>query len=361
MKLKTVKRFDGGTLFAGANSGRGFVSFYDSIINDKSIERTYILKGGPGTGKSHFMREAVKYAETHGMAVEKYNCSSDPDSLDAVVICGAERGSIAILDGTAPHALEATLAGARDELIDLGRFWDPEALSLRREKITELIEKKQENYKRAYRYLEACGNVRDIMEKLITPCFLKRKAEKSVGRIFSEIKKGGGYEIDRGIISCIGMKGRIRYDTYEKYADNTYVIEDFYGLGHMYLALLVEEARKSDTPVRISYDPIDCKRLDVVFFENDKTAFVIDRGIEAVVGERRINMKRFADAERISDIRAEYRFNSKLEDALTDAAIECLEDAGKYHFELEKIYSECMDFEAKEVFCRNFLDNIFKF
>ena len=80
---------------------------------------------------------------------------------------------------------------------------------------------------------------------------------------------------------------------------------------------------------------------------------------EGIAGDRRINIKRFADIELISDIRTEYRFNSKLESALTDGALECLAMAGKYHFELEKIYSECMDFASKEVFCRNFLENMF--
>ena len=49
---RSIKRLNGGVFFAGANSARGFVSYYDTILNDKKIERLYILKGGPGTGKS---------------------------------------------------------------------------------------------------------------------------------------------------------------------------------------------------------------------------------------------------------------------------------------------------------------------
>ena len=79
--MRILKRFDGGSLFAGANSAAGFVSFYETILFDEEIERIYILKGGPGTGKSRFMKDAALLAVERGFSVERYSCSSDPDSL----------------------------------------------------------------------------------------------------------------------------------------------------------------------------------------------------------------------------------------------------------------------------------------
>ena len=38
---------------------------------------------------------------------------------------------------------------------------------------------------------------------------------------------------------------------------------------------------------------------------------------------------------------------------------EVLREAGRYHFALEELYTDCMDFGSKEVFCNNFLDNLF--
>ena len=130
--------FDGGMLFCGANSGAGFVGYYKEIF--KNAEKVYIMKGGPGTGKSSFLRQAAEYARNKGLMVEYYACSSDPDSLDAVVV----DGKIAIADGTFPHVLEPKLAGAKDELIDLGRFWNPTSLRKRYEDIERLSREKAE-------------------------------------------------------------------------------------------------------------------------------------------------------------------------------------------------------------------------
>ena len=120
-----------GGLFAGANSGRGFVSFYDKIFSDPGILRRYLLVGGPGTGKSSFMRRVASAAESEGFDVRLYYCSSDHSSLDAIVI----ENTVAILDATAPHTAEPELAGAKDEIINLGQFWDSDMLFEKREQI----------------------------------------------------------------------------------------------------------------------------------------------------------------------------------------------------------------------------------
>ncbi len=354
--MKITKRFDGGRLFAGANSAKGFISFYDNILSDKHIKRVYILKGGPGTGKSSFMKRAASQAESLGISVERYNCSSDPDSLDAIVI----GESVAILDGTAPHSVDPLVSGAREEIINLGAFWDAEKLAEQYETIRVLGEKKSECYKKAYRYLEAYKNVSDINFSLAFPFMRFNKARRAVERTFAEIKCGGGFEITAGLVCSVGMKGKVRYDTYEHFADKIYLIEDCFGTAHIYLNLLLERARLTDTPVRVSYDPIDTSKPDAIFFLNDRKAFVIgDRDTE-LIPDRRINMKRFFDASKMGEYRSEYRLNSRLLEALMDSVLESLLAAGKYHFELEKIYVSCMDFEAEEVFCKNFLNNLIK-
>lgn len=350
------KRFDGGSLFSGANSAKGFVSFYDTILSDQSIERIYILKGGPGTGKSRFMRDAASRAEKKGLSVENYNCSSDPDSLDAVVI----GGKYAILDGTAPHAVDPSSCGAREEIINLGAFWDTEKLSENYEKIKALSKAKSKCYAMAYRYLSAAKSVFDINSVMVLPCFKKEKAERAVDRLFSSLKTGGGFSLDVGVICSVGMKGRVRYDTYEHFADKVYLIEEHYDTASLLLRAVVKKAEATDTPVRVSYDPINTEKVNAVFFPNDRKAFVISDGKDKLSGDVRINMRRFVDDDGIKKIRNEYRLNKKLSDALVDSALDSLKEAGKHHFELENIYISSMDFLSKEVFCNNLLDNLIK-
>ena len=100
------------------------------FFNDR-ITRRYRVKGGPGTGKSGFIRKVAALAEREGRSVEYYYCSSDPDSLDGAII----DSSTAIFDGTSPHSYDTVLPGAVDEIINLGDFWNSEELSKYRNKI----------------------------------------------------------------------------------------------------------------------------------------------------------------------------------------------------------------------------------
>ena len=86
--------------YLGANSPGGFYSLYDELLRPEEARSIYILKGGPGCGKSSLMRRVGAAMEEHGLDVEYIVCSGDPDSLDAVVIPALKT---ALVDGTAPH------------------------------------------------------------------------------------------------------------------------------------------------------------------------------------------------------------------------------------------------------------------
>ena len=86
--------------FLGANSPQGFYSLYDQLLPPETANAIYIIKGGPGCGKSSLMRRVAQAMEEKGASVEYIACSGDPDSLDAVVFPAL---NTAIVDGTAPH------------------------------------------------------------------------------------------------------------------------------------------------------------------------------------------------------------------------------------------------------------------
>lgn len=85
--------------FLGANSGEGFYSLYDQMLNGQ-FDDLLILKGGPGCGKSTFMRRMGEAMERVGERVVYINCSGDPDSLDGAIFLDR---NTAVVDGTSPH------------------------------------------------------------------------------------------------------------------------------------------------------------------------------------------------------------------------------------------------------------------
>ena len=70
--------------FLGSNSERGFFSLYSDMADTSAGDFIWLIKGGPGCGKSSFMRKIGAAAESAGFSVEYTRCSGDPDSLDAV-------------------------------------------------------------------------------------------------------------------------------------------------------------------------------------------------------------------------------------------------------------------------------------
>lgn len=111
--------------FLGANSAKGFHSCYDSFCKAEEGNFLWVIKGGPGCGKSTFMRRIGAAAEEKGLAVEYVYCSGDPDSLDGVYIPEKKLGYV---DGTAPHIQEPLFPGAGGAYLDLGKFYDRDAL-----------------------------------------------------------------------------------------------------------------------------------------------------------------------------------------------------------------------------------------
>ena len=90
-------------MFPGGNTSEGFYSYYDYVLPQERAERIFILKGGPGVGKSTFMKKIAEEMLNRGYDVEYMHCSSDPSSLDGIVVPAK---NVAVIDGTAPHVID---------------------------------------------------------------------------------------------------------------------------------------------------------------------------------------------------------------------------------------------------------------
>ena len=137
--------------FLGGNTVRGFVSFYSGFCRGPE-DFLWVIKGGPGCGKSSFMKTIGRAAEEKGLDVEYVLCSGDPESVDGVYFPDLHTG---YADGTAPHVLEAVTPGAAGLYLDLGRFYDRLALQPERRTIEQLQRRYQSLYREAYAKLAA--------------------------------------------------------------------------------------------------------------------------------------------------------------------------------------------------------------
>ena len=63
--------------------------------------RTLIIKGGPGGGKSTLLARVYEAFAKRFDDIELIHCSSDVESVDAVIM---PKIKVAVVDGTPPHA-----------------------------------------------------------------------------------------------------------------------------------------------------------------------------------------------------------------------------------------------------------------
>ena len=341
--------------FAASNSSEGFKSYYGEIF--ERADRLYVIKGGPGTGKSSLMKRLADAALRKGYKIEYYYCSSDPSSLDGVFIEG-KNNRLGIIDGTFPHVWEPTHAGVREEIINLGQFWDSKALRNQKNEIFALSNKKSAAFKRAYAYLRSCGNLRAVTDSLVRKAtdFDKLQAAAKRLALSLELDSGDMTEIPSAI-TAVSMNGKVRFDTIEKNSDKIWCIGDFYGVGQWFLDAFIGCLHNYNVRARIAHDCIEPRYSEGVLLESHRLGFVIGREED---GNKYINPKRFVRTERIREIRSELRYASKLYSDCLDGALHSLAEARLYHFLLEDIYKHAMDFSALNEFYGELAAGIFE-
>ena len=171
--------------FLGGNTPRGFYSYYDSLISQNEARKIYVIKGGPGTGKSTLMKAVSSFAVESGYNVDHIYCSSDPDSLDGLVI---PEMKVAFVDGTSPHMVDPKSPGAVDTIVNLGDCWNEKNMRKNKEDIISINKKISEKFSLSYDHLEAAGVLHNTAKKILSKVVDKESLERTAGEIiFSEI------------------------------------------------------------------------------------------------------------------------------------------------------------------------------
>ncbi|MFW6381644.1 MAG: hypothetical protein ACOCZ3_03785, partial [Bacillota bacterium] len=156
--------------FPGGNTAGGFYSLYEYLYRDS--DRIFIIKGGPGTGKSTFMKNLGYSALKQGWEIEFHWCASDNESLDGVVIPGLK---IAVVDGTTPHTIDPSLPGAREEILYFGEFWDQQYLQQQTETLLKLTQEIGFAYQQTYNYLKLASLLQQQYDRYYLNCLQPEK------------------------------------------------------------------------------------------------------------------------------------------------------------------------------------------
>lgn len=328
--------------FAASNSTIGFKSYYQQVFG--GCRRVYVIKGGPGTGKSRFFNDIAQHSREKVL----YFCSSDPDSLDGVIL----DGNVALIDGTAPHVWEPGVVGAFEQIVNLGDFWDADALAARREEIESLSAQKAGCYDDAYAYLAALGRAEAGISKRLLSCVNFEKLGRAAQKFLRGIRAEALPRREIGLSSSLGMKGEVSFDTYGK-VRCPIAIDDPLGLSWLLLGEIEGLCERRGISMRLSPDPLFPSRLDAIELPNAGVSFFIGKDGDG------ISMRKFLRAEAFRPVRQELRSVRAVQKKLRELALSSLAAAARAHFALEEIYGATMDFEKKEKFTADFCNRLF--
>ena len=332
--------------FPGANTPKGFYSYYDYILKSNEAKRIVVLKGGPGTGKSSFMKKIAQHLLSLGYETELLHCSSDPHSLDGV--CARQIGFL-ILDGTSPHVVDPKCPGAVDEIINLGECWDAEKICKRKTEIIDTGNKISSCFASAYRYLEAAkslqNQIRYDYSKIVDMDFVRGELEKTAKELnLSQFKSKKGWE-RKAFLSAITPLGRINYiDTFIKKAKYVYKIKSASPQAtELFMGGLCQMLKNNGHNIRTFYCPMSPdEKIEHIYA--DGIFFTVENEYhraESASTQHIINLDNYPDGKNISP---DHAADINQYNALLERAEQMVTTAKKLHDELEEYYIPYMDF-----------------
>lgn len=335
------KNPNGNVFFASSNSYEGFISYFESVFSPTKFRRRFIIKGGPGTGKSTFLKKICAFAQKENLTYETIACSSDSKSIDGVILKEGKT-SVCVLDGTAPHTMEASYPGVIDELLDFGKLWDESMLISRRKEIVEYNKQKKAAYAKAYSHLGVSSvfdrNIKAEAGKIFNCSDAEDKCDMLCRELFSE----GEHTREIRLISSFSKDGYKTLDTLYDISDRIFNVSGSLFSAQIFLKILRSKLEKTSLDYLFSPSPLDKQEIEAIYMPKTKTAVIIN----AKRTDEMINSDEYLPAKFFEENEKDINLSDKSKEAFLGFAKDSLSLASEYHFKLEDIYSSTVDFSG---------------
>lgn len=349
--------------FLGANTPQGFVSRFDQLADIDLGWRVFVIKGGPGSGKSTLMKKISAAFEDEPLEI--IHCSSDVHSLDGVIIPGKKAG---IADGTNPHAIEPAYPGVLESLVDMTSCWDADRLYLCREEIIRLFRSISKCHEFCCRFLSAASSLMGDTHRMALECVNIKKISRYCDRLAKQElkpnKNASPKESVRFLSAVTNLGIHMFSETAEKLCDRIYIINDDHGaVSRLLLNLIRSKALSAGYDVIACYCPLSpFDKLEHLFIPKLGLGFMTSNRFHRIeiLPHRVINSQRFTDNNKLKTYKRRFSFNRKAAGQMVDQAARLLAEAKSLHDELEHYYIEAMDFTKADAKAQEVINTIKK-
>lgn len=340
--------------YPGGNTSKGFYSFYDFII-DPDATRIFVIKGGPGVGKSTFMKQIGKAMVEKGFDIEYHQCSSDNNSIDGLVIPAL---NIALIDGTAPHIVDPKNPGAVDEIIHLGDFWDEKGMRANKEEILHSNARVGRNFRIAYSNLKEAKVIHDEWESYITESMdfgpVNKITRYVAQEVFGDVEPNFNKVAKTRHLfgSAITPQGPVNnLDSILLDVDTVYVLKGEPGTGKStFMGKMLARAEEMGIDSEAYHCPLDPNKLDFLVIPQLRVAFI--NGTEPLIVDlsnfktAEVDFDQFLDPDVVEVYEKEIASCKERFWKAYNRAVFYISEAKRIHDEMEEYYIPNMDFAA---------------
>ena len=334
--------------FLGTRITGGFDNLFREEISDKRFQG-YLLKGGPGTGKSSLMKRIGKAFEDSGR-VTYYHCSSDPESLDAVVIWDKRAY---ICDATAPHVMDCRYPGVTERIVDLGRFWDEGVLGAFSAEIISAAERNLALQRAAGRIQQSltvsCKAVSDAASECCNEKKLKAFSKRLAARLMGGASFGEKGTAVRRQLTALTEYGCMTFENTAEGFENVIVLSDsrFYAANRLCELLEAEALSRGLDVISCPSAAFDNARTEHLLMPSLGIAVLSDTPLTLLSGGgTRIDLYGFYDRRLLEENRDILTLEKCLISERSERLYETMSAAKAVHDELEKYYIKAMDFKG---------------
>ncbi len=338
--------------YMGANSPDGFNTFYNELEIPYSGWRSFLIKGGAGTGKSSLMKRICTECGENETLIEKIHCSSDPNSLDGIILYDKK---ISVLDATPPHVIEPTYPGGYQTVINLCEYFDEDKLSARLDETIKYQTQNNACHKKCCNLLK-CANILlkdnyNYIEKHTDFNKIKLLVNRIIKKEFKRATSQQGIEHKR-LLSAVTNQGVKTYvDTPHILANKIYLIKDEYGVSsNEILSLIRKYAIQKGFEIYSCYCALNQHdKLEHLFIPQLDLGFVTSskyNDLSNIKPYTVISYTRFTDVTALKQKKQLLNFNKKAAMEIINAAVDVLRYAKEIHDSLELQFANAVDFNG---------------
>ncbi len=331
--------------FSGSNTAEGFYGYFEDL--QKAADRTVIIKGGPGVGKSTLMKKVGTFFEEKGLNICYYHCSGDPDSVDAVWV---KEKKYLMLDGTSPHIVDPVRPGARDGILNLGVCLHEQKLAEQQQEIDALFIDISRTFLRAYRYLKAAAAMRADTAAVYAMALSPEKRRQMEGELLSLVPSGGKGKESHAFLQAVTWKGVVQYPEWLE-AKTMVSLHLPWGMeADVFLQPVLHLARQKGADIRCWHDPLEGKKLSHVQVEDVLFTTASPQGAKTLTPDM--------DEDILHKQVSRLSFNRAVYDLCLHQAVDVLAQAKEAHDRLERYYIDAMDFGRLQAITKEVLEDL---